>query len=425
MLICIGRLSAGTKQKARARGNKNAQLEIVEARSGERKREMDRERANRRERREAEKSKSMECAKSNVMENEGEEGDSVNSCNGADVSPVMTRKRRRTVLKEQLDSDDSSSEEEEVEEMNDDIRQGDGRGFMDEEAEEVWSSESCHDDEEEREELSESGESGDEVGFIVEECSELSCNGNDNTMQNDSESGDGSDDGDSDSSIAGDMGEGDDGEIGDGSSGGSETSDNGATSESGDDESSIECDDSEPEHNEAVPSHLRWKEGLELRAREAYQRRQTGSKYLHKLIYSNNNNITPVMEDGEDGMEIGDLFHVAKREQLSILHNEDTSITTHLLTRDWTECVTPVKMTQFITGSWGEEDAATLLRNDRDDYGDFEDLETGEKYGQGSDKEEDDRLKKKKGQKVRTCVINTLVCVCMYSCLYSSRQSLT
>lgn len=35
----------------------------------------------------------------------------------------------------------------------------------------------------------------------------------------------------------------------------------------------------------------------------------------------------------------------------------------------------------FVTGKWNEnEDAATLLKNDDELYGDFEDLETGEKF---------------------------------------------
>lgn len=47
----------------------------------------------------------------------------------------------------------------------------------------------------------------------------------------------------------------------------------------------------------------------------------------------------------------------------------------------------------FVTGKWSRtEDAATLLENDNDElYGDFEDLETGEKFeGQDIDSDDDD-----------------------------------
>ena len=132
-------------------------------------------------------------------------------------------------------------------------------------------------------------------------------------------------------------------------------------------------------------------------------------------------------EEGEEEEEekegrsdkIGGLFHVARRETVSAVHLEDSSVLNLELERDWSECASVVK-TLFVTGSWGEEDAATLLERDgeeeeeeeeemeesEEEDGELKDLETREKHGRKQEdeqemgREEEERLKKKKQLKV-------------------------
>ena len=98
---------------------------------------------------------------------------------------------------------------------------------------------------------------------------------------------------------------------------------------------------------------------------------------------------------------MGGLFQLARRrQQESVGHSEDSSLVTHTLARDWSNCVGVVKDALFVTGDWGSEDAATQLREDQEDQGEFEDLETGERFGQQGIEREEERVKKKKEQKV-------------------------
>ena len=265
-----------------------------------------------------------------------------------------------------------------------------GEGFVEDEAEEVMCSESSDDGEVEE---GESGESGDEEeGFVVDERKE-SSHPHLRRLESifaDSASCESSDDGEA-----------------------VELESEGSTSDG-----RVSDSEFEESGSDNLPGHLRWKKGLSQRAVEGFQRRQTGTAHLQRLIYSDSVPRTAEgqgergeVEEGErEGEEeVGGLFHVAKREQLSLLHNEDSSRPSQQLTRDWTGCVAAVKRCLFVTGDWGEEDAATLLRGDSEDHGDFEDLETGERFGQPGgeeeeeeeDEEQEKRLKKKKEQKVQ------------------------
>lgn len=254
--------------------------------------------------------------------------------------------------------------------------------FLEEEAEEVMVCESSDGDVE----WSESGESGEEEeeeeeGFVEEDSRESS-------HQRAPEPDASEESASSDNGEAADLDSG--GSTSDGSVSGSEL-----------------------EESDGLPGHLRWKEGLAQKAEQGFQRRQTSTAHLQKLIYSDSILHTAEGQEreekkggeGEGGGEVGGLFHVAKREQLSVLHNEDSSRPSQQLTRDWRGCVAEVKRCLFVTGDWGDEDAATLLRGDLEEYGDFEDLETRERFGHPADddKEEEEletRLKKKKEQKV-------------------------
>jgi len=130
------------------------------------------------------------------------------------------------------------------------------------------------------------------------------------------------------------------------------------------------------EEGDAIPGHLRWKEGLVEKAVTAYGRRQSSSTHLHKLIYLN----MPPAGGGKEGAEVAGLFTVTRKHTESVLHMQDSSLVpTKSITPDWTDAsaLSAVKAL-FVTGGWGAEDARTLLEEDNV-YGDFEDLETGER----------------------------------------------
>ena len=357
------KLSAGTKQRARPQGNRNT-------RESSRKREGS-VLENVETRREAEQSMGPGSADSS---SEDEVGGGV-ECDGAEV--MMTPPRRRRRRRRVLDSDDSSDGDTSADENN-------GYGFVEDEAEEVWSSEAGE------EEMEWSGESGEEEGdeeeeedgFVVDECKEtnhhqpLVVDGDDGSNKEEWEE-EGEEEEEEEEALSSDG--------------------SGYMSDSMESSGSVE---------EGLSGHLAWKESLAQKAKEGFERRQTGTVHLQKLIYSDH--LVPPTAEGEgerkeeEGEEVGGLFRVAKREQLSVLHNEDSSVLCQTLTRDWMTCVGVVKRDLFVTGSWGEEDAAALLRGDMEEYGDFEDLETGETLGQPveEEEEEDKRLKKKKEQKV-------------------------
>ena len=179
-----------------------------------------------------------------------------------------------------------------------------------------------------------------------------------------------------------------------------------------------------------TPGHLRWKKDLLTKAREAYDMRNKHGTSLRKLVYSDlpldhgkeNSDDTQKEEDEEEdeASKFGGLFQLAKKKQaLSMNHRDDTSLPSighHVnLSCDWSDSqIVPTIKSLFITGSWGDQDAKTLLEEDEAMYGDFEDLETGEKHGdsgsearrtgEGGAQEEDEtaerkRLKKKKSLK--------------------------
>ena len=358
--LSSGKLSAGTRQRARPQSNRNTARRM---KRGE-------------EVREVEESQSLSSADSCGSSGEGGR---VTSCDGADGRL----------------SGGVASEDDEEEKDDDDERRESGRCFLDGEAEEVWSGESS---EEEMEWSGESGEEEEEGGFVLGQCRETGYSGRRCVELESSCEDEGEErEGEKDKETA------------------EEGSDDGANregSESGESEKESGGEDSEGETCSQLPSHLRWKEGLVEKARQGFEQRLNSSRYLHKLIYCDSlppsSGDTEERKEGEEEEEeLGGLFHVARRERQSELHSEDSSLVTQQLTRDWMVCVAAVKRSQFVTGSWGEGDAAALLQEDQEEeFGDFEDLETGEGFGQetteGKDKEgeEDQRLKKKKEQKV-------------------------
>ncbi|KAJ7324387.1 hypothetical protein JRQ81_017407 [Phrynocephalus forsythii] len=124
---------------------------------------------------------------------------------------------------------------------------------------------------------------------------------------------------------------------------------------------------------------LKWKEGLTQKAAEAFLRQQQSAPNLRKLVYGT------VAEDEEnepdEDEELGGLFHVnrpnkeAKRKADAL----DCSKFPVEAPRDWDldEVMDSIRDC-FVTGNWeADKDAAKLLKEDEELYGDFEDLETG------------------------------------------------
>lgn len=195
--------------------------------------------------------------------------------------------------------------------------------------------------------------------------------------------------------------------------------------QTGDDEN--ESDDAEEVRG------VSWKDNLAQKARNAYLERQSNTKNLMKIVYgvfslhakrNKNNTNTPIGEEDDDE-EIGGLFKsISKRQselqkQKTIQDAEECSFFENFASgiRDWTENENKNSIRNcFVTGKWkAGEDASELLQlddmsdADSEVYGDFEDLETGEKHladkntvDQKDDKaeNEEENLKKRKISRV-------------------------
>lgn len=163
---------------------------------------------------------------------------------------------------------------------------------------------------------------------------------------------------------------------------------------------SNDTDDEYQKTNDVNENNMKWKEGLEGRAREAYLERQSDSKNLMKLVYGvyNENNREKQQTDGDesDSEIIGGLFKVSSKKQAELQKNKDIMDCEESCffegftgkSRDWLDEENKGLIKNcFVTGKWKpSEDAEELLKlDDLSDaeselYGDFVDLETGEKH---------------------------------------------
>ncbi|KAG5892001.1 hypothetical protein JTB14_007749 [Gonioctena quinquepunctata] len=139
------------------------------------------------------------------------------------------------------------------------------------------------------------------------------------------------------------------------------------------------------------------------KARDSFLDRQSSNKNLMKLVYGvYDSKPSTETEEHEDLNEddIGGLFKKVSKDQQKIKQNKDTMNLTesslilpwNSAIKDWLETDNRTLITNcFVTGKWKEsEDASELLKlddaEDLDDldesevFGDFEDLETGEKH---------------------------------------------
>nr|XP_047930750.1 ribosome biogenesis protein BMS1 homolog isoform X1 [Anser cygnoides] len=125
---------------------------------------------------------------------------------------------------------------------------------------------------------------------------------------------------------------------------------------------------------------LKWKEDLTQKAAQAFLRQQQSTPNLRKLVYG-----TAVEDDeheSEDaGDELGGLFQVRRPDKESKEKANALDCSKFLIEKpqDWglEEVMSSIKDC-FVTGKWEDDkDAAKLLEEDEELYGDFEDLETG------------------------------------------------
>ncbi|KYQ50988.1 Ribosome biogenesis protein BMS1 like protein [Trachymyrmex zeteki] len=148
------------------------------------------------------------------------------------------------------------------------------------------------------------------------------------------------------------------------------------------------------DESEEVPDELKWKRNLTEKAREAFINRQQSNKNLMKIVYGvfDKSNMIEEEEDKEDeklDQNIGGIFRVIQEQQKQKiqereLQNQEESVFFPMESSiDWLkEENKALLINRFVTGKWKEsEDAEELLKLDDEDlYGDFEDLETGEKH---------------------------------------------
>lgn len=165
-----------------------------------------------------------------------------------------------------------------------------------------------------------------------------------------------------------------------------------------------------------------WKEGLADRARNAYLERQSNNKSLMKLVYGKYSQKSATTEaDDDSDSEIGGMFKSISKAQSQIQQEKqqrDAAESPFFESysdgiRNWLSDENKNLLTnRFVTGKWkSTEDAEQLLElddmsdGDSDLYGDFEDLETGEKFSgknklnDQSDANDDDAAEKEENDK--------------------------
>lgn len=141
-------------------------------------------------------------------------------------------------------------------------------------------------------------------------------------------------------------------------------------------------DSSDDDNDDQETGHLKWKTDLLKKASSSFRDRQLAKKNYKKLIYGDDETTLSDKEDSEDE-EIGGLFKVMQKKNETSrsqrdCHGFDCSrfVVDHIQEGTLSEI-----QDCFVTGKWdSHEDAETLLKDDDDMYGDFEDLETGESF---------------------------------------------
>uniref|UniRef100_A0A0A1XFZ0 Ribosome biogenesis protein BMS1 homolog n=1 Tax=Zeugodacus cucurbitae TaxID=28588 RepID=A0A0A1XFZ0_ZEUCU len=173
-------------------------------------------------------------------------------------------------------------------------------------------------------------------------------------------------------------------------------------------EESEQDSDSEQEEAKILANSMSWKENLAQKARDSYLLRHSEAKNIMRLVYGcysqseskKNQNGEDDKNDSDSDEELGGLFKVVAKKQSDMQKDKDIRDKMEQCffedfsgtTRNWLEDDNKALLKNcFVTGKWkASEDAETLLRLDdlsdaeSEVYGDFEDLETGEKHSSAS-----------------------------------------
>ncbi|XP_077594861.1 ribosome biogenesis protein BMS1 homolog [Stigmatopora nigra] len=126
---------------------------------------------------------------------------------------------------------------------------------------------------------------------------------------------------------------------------------------------------------------LRWKDSLQQKASEAFLRHQEAMPNLRKLVYGSAEAKEECNNNDCDEEELGGLFRV-NRPQKSRSFQTNSLDCSHFepdSSHNWDldEMLNSIRDC-FVTGKWEDsQDAATLLKENDEMFGDFEDLETG------------------------------------------------
>ncbi|XP_043285271.1 ribosome biogenesis protein BMS1 homolog [Venturia canescens] len=167
-----------------------------------------------------------------------------------------------------------------------------------------------------------------------------------------------------------------------------------AESDDGEYESEMEKSEEGEEDESEGNEDLKWKSDLASKAKESFASRQRNNQNLMSLVYGTiaSSREEENKEEQEEGEEIGGIFRVVSEEQRRKLQDrelknrEESAFYTSDKPRDWLDPTNKMLVVdRFVTGKWKEsEDAEELLKlddlKDEDVYGDFEDLETGERH---------------------------------------------
>ncbi|XP_044012399.1 ribosome biogenesis protein BMS1 homolog, partial [Aphidius gifuensis] len=169
--------------------------------------------------------------------------------------------------------------------------------------------------------------------------------------------------------------------------------------QSDEDDDKMEVSKSDDEKNDDEDDELKWKSGLAKKANEAFENRQRTNVNFNKLVYSivkknkDDNNDEDETNEKDESEKLGGLFNVIseqqkkKLEERELENEEEFSFFTRNKPRDWLVGDNESLLVGRFSKYDKSNDAETLINgdglasNDDDEVeGDYEDLETGEKY---------------------------------------------
>lgn len=188
--------------------------------------------------------------------------------------------------------------------------------------------------------------------------------------------------------------------------------------ESGEEDASSDDNDGDSiDADESIPSETRSEAGWKDNIKRLIDGNLDKRVNLHKLVYGSENQDHDADGDSSDSDD-DDLFKPMKPDKKDLTANEDDSCKfvpdSDDEVDDWSDEATRETLrNRFVTGDWGKslgqegkpaaEDG--VEGSDEEVYGDFEDLETGEKFGPGADaaaaqgdSSDDDEDKEKEGE---------------------------